>query len=345
MPARHRNVIEKIVACRTEALGGEVFRCDSCREYRYSYHSCQDRHCPKCGNNKAGEWLAMQDTLLLPVPYFLVTFTVPEELNALARGNQRCVYGILFQTAAAALQKLACDAKYVGGQLGFFGVLHTWTRDLAYHPHLHFIVAGGGLSQDGARWRPARGTFLVPVVAVSKIFRAKFRDALKKKPDLYAQAPADVWRMDWVVHCEPVGNGRHALRYLAPYIFRIAISNRRLVNMEAGRVTFRYRDGETKQWKSRTLTAEEFIRRFLQHVLPYRFTKVRYYGFLSARNRHRLEKARDLLRRLSANERSAAATATSVRDDKPKDPPMRCRLCGGAMRWIGEVLPARIRAP
>ena len=345
MPARHRSIMEKVIACRTEALGGEVYLCDPCREYRYSYHSCQDRHCPKCGNDKADEWLTMQSSLLLPVTYFLVTFTVPEELNRLARSNQRFVYGIFFQTAAAALQKLARDPNHVGGQLGFFGVLHTWTRDLAYHPHLHFIVAGGGLANDATQWRPAQGKFLVPVVALSKIFRAKFRDALKKKPDLFAQAPAEVWRKDWVVHCEPVGNGRHALQYLAPYIFRIAISNRRLVNMQAGRVTFNYRDGETKQLKSRTLTAEEFIRRFLQHVLPHRFTKVRYYGFLAARNRHRLQKVKEMLCLLPAQKRPVAATATSATDDKPKVPLMRCRLCGGMMRWIGEVVPTRIRAP
>jgi len=220
----------------------------------------------------------------------MLTFTLPDTLNEVARRNQKFIYSLFFQAAAAALQKLARDPKFVGGQLGFFGVLQTWARDLAYHPHIHFIVAGGGLSDDGTQWRALHGKFLVPVLALSKIFRAKFRDALKKKPELFAQVPPETWQKDWVVHCEPVGSGKHALKYLAPYIFRVAISNRRLLRLENGHVTFQYRDGETKQIKTKTITAEEFIRRFLQHVLPYRFIKVRYYGFLSARHRPRLEK-------------------------------------------------------
>ncbi|MGH7454507.1 MAG: IS91 family transposase, partial [bacterium] len=166
---------------------------------------------------------------------------------------------------------------------------------MAYHPHIHFIVAGGGLSEDGNEWRPAHGKFLVPVPALSKIFRAKFRDALKKKPELFAQLPPETWQKDWVVHCEPVGSGERALKYLAPYIFRVAISNRRLLKLENGNVTFQYRDGETKQFKTRTVAAEEFIRRFLQHVLPHRFIKVRYYGFLASSHRKRLEKVKELL--------------------------------------------------
>ena len=248
MPQRHRTVMEKIVACRTEELGGEIFLCEPCQEYRYSYHSCQDRHCPKCGNDKADEWLKMQSALLLPVTYFMLTFTLPDTLNAVARSNQAFIYSLFFQTAAAALQKLARDPKFVGGQLGFFGVLQTWARDLAYHPHLHFIVAGG-LSDDGNSWRPAHGKFLVPVLALSKIFRAKFRDALKKKPELFSQVPPETWKKDWVVDCRPVGSGERAIKYLAPYIFRVAISNRRLLKLENGNVTFQYRNGETKQFK------------------------------------------------------------------------------------------------
>jgi len=175
-------------------LGGEVFLCEPCQEYRYSYHSCQDRHCPKCGNDKADEWLAMQSALLLPVTYFMLTITLPDTINAVARSNQAFIYSLFFQTAAAALQKLARDPKLVGGQLGFFGVLQTWARDLAYHPHLHFIVAGGGLSPDGMTWLPVRGKFLVPVKALSKIFRAKFRVALKKKPELFNQLPPETLR-------------------------------------------------------------------------------------------------------------------------------------------------------
>jgi len=341
LPPQHRHVMQKIIACRTEELGGQIYFCEQCEDQCYSYHSCQDRHCPKCGNDKADEWLRMQNALLLPVNYFMVTFTLPDTLNTVARRNQKFIYGRFFQTAAAALQKLAADPKFVGGQLGFFGVLQTWTRDLAYPPHLHFIVAGGGLSEDGNDWRPTHGKFLVPVKALSKIFRAKFRDALKKKPELFAQVPPETWQKEWVVHCEPVGTGEHALKYLAPYIFRVAISNKRLVKLENGHVTFQYRDGETKRFKTTTVTAEEFIRRFLQHVLPKGFIKVRYYGFLSPRHRARLEKIKDRLGvKPVVTEATDASDAEAVAAHV-----MRCPKCGSEMRLVGDIAPKRTRAP
>lgn len=336
--------MEKIIACRTEEFGGEVFLCEPCNEYRYSYHSCQDRHCPKCGNDKADDWLAMQNALLLPTKYFMLTFTLPDTLNAVARRNQKFIYGIFFQSAAAALVKLARDPKFVGGQLGFFGVLQTWARDLAYHPHIHFIVAGGGLSPDGTTWLSVPGEFLVPVKALSKIFRAKFRDALKKKPELFNQVPPETWEKDWVVDCRPVGTGERALKYLAPYIFRVAISNRRLVKLENGNVTFRYRDGETKQLKIKTVTAEEFIRRFLQHVLPKGFVKVRYFGFLSARHRPRLEKVKELLKvKRVVKETADTAGAEAAAESEARI--IRCPKCGGVMKWVGDLSPTQTRAP
>lgn len=344
MPSRHRTVIQKIIACRTEALGGEVFRCEPCNEYRYSYHSCQDRHCPNCGNDKADEWLKKQSALLLPVTYFMLTFTVPGTLNAMARSNQTWLYGIFFQSAAAALQKLARDPKFVGGELGFFGVLQTWARDLAYHPHLHFIVAGGGLSDDGNTWRASHEKFLVPVPALSKIFRAKFREALKKKPELFCQVPAETWQKDWVVHSEPVGTGEQALKYLAPYIFRVAISNRRLLKSENGNVTFQYRDGKTKQFKIRTVTAEEFLRRFLQHVLPKGFIKVRYYGFLASRQRKRLEKVKELLHVEPVTKDLTETSCTDASEERPTHV-MRCPKCGGLMQRVEEIPAKRIRSP
>jgi hypothetical protein len=344
MPPRHRTVMQKIQACRTEELGGEIFLCESCQEYRYSFHSCQDRHCPKCGNGKADEWLKMQSALLLPVTYFMLTITLPDTINAVARSNQAFIYSLFFQTAAAALQKLARDPRFVGGQLGFFGVLQTWARDLAYHLHLHFIVAGGGLSPDGTTWLPVRGKFLVPVKALSKIFRAKFRDALKKKPELFNQVPPETWKKDWVIDCRPVGSGERALKYLAPYIFRVAISNRRLLKLENGNVTFQFRDGETKQFKTRTVTAEEFIRRFLQHVLPHRFIKVRYYGFLSSSHRKRLKKVKELLnvKPVATEPTDAAGTEAS---EECEAHVMRCPKCGGVMKLVGEITPKRARAP
>jgi len=289
----HRRAMQDIETCRTEALGGQVYFCAQCDEQRYSYHSCKNRHCPKCQNEQANDWLQEQQSLRLPVTHFLVTFTLPAELRAVARSNQKTIYNLLFRASSAALLQLAQDPRFVGARLGMVGVLHTWTRQLLYHPHVHYIVTGGGLTQD-RDWKSSRSDFLVPVKALSRIFRAKFRDELKKT-ELFALVEARVWRKDWVVHSEPVGSGHQAFKYLTPYIFRVAISNNRLRQLENDQVTFAYKDSATDQLKRCTITAEEFIRRFLQHVLPPRFIKVRYYGLLSPSNRHLLQKARQLL--------------------------------------------------
>ena len=317
----HLRVMQDIEQCRTAALGGQVYFCNQCQEQRYSYHSCKNRHCPKCQNEQANQWLAEQQSLLLPVPHFLVTFTLPEELRAVARSNQKLIYNLLFRASSAALLKLAQDPRFVGGQIGMVGVLHTWTRQLLYHPHVHYIATGGGLTDDG-RWVSSRKDFLVPVKALSCIFRAKFRDQLKKT-DLFAAVAPRVWRKTWVVHSQPVGSGQQAFQYLAPYIFRLALSNNRLRQLHDGQVTFSYKESATDQVKRCTLTAPEFIRRFLQHVLPHRFIKVRYFGLLSPGNRHLLQKARDLL--------GAAIRKLKSQALKPTQPAaaLPCPHCGG----------------
>jgi hypothetical protein len=283
----HRQAMCAIEQCRTEALGGQVYACPACGEVQYSYHSCRNRHCPKCQQDKAQEWLEAQQALLLPVPYFLLTFTVPAELREIVRSHQKLLYNLLFRLSAAATQELAQDARFIGGQLGLVGILHTWGRNLAFHPHIHYLVPAGGLATAGHTWRPARQKFLLPVKALSKIFRGKFRQALVNTP-LFARIPTKVWQQAWVVHCKPVGDGRTALKYLAPYIFRVALSNRRLVKLENDQVTFRYWATDTGQPVLCTLAAEEFMRRFLQHVLPKGFVKVRYFGFLAPGCRRRL---------------------------------------------------------
>jgi ribosomal protein S27AE len=336
----HRRAMQDIVQCRTAALGGKVYLCEPCHELRYSYHSCKNRHCPKCGNDQANEWLAAQQRLLLPVNYFLVTFTLPQELRPLARSNQKLIYNLLFRTASQALLKLAHDSRFVGGRVGLVGVLHTWTRQLIFHPHVHFIVTGGGLTDDG-RWRAARADFLVPVKALSKIFRAKFRDELKKT-QLFASVAARVWQQDWVVHSEPVGSGAAAFKYLAPYIFRVALSNNRLRQLDqAGHVTFQYQESATMQIKSCTLTAAEFIRRFLQHVLPDRFVKVRYYGLLSPPHRHLLQRVKLLL----------ATPLTKPLNENHSDHRGRvsgallCPRCGTQLSLLGPLKPKGARPP
>jgi Putative transposase/Transposase zinc-binding domain len=344
IPASHLKAMAAIEQCRTEALGGHVYTCDDCGETRYSYHSCKNRHCPKCQNDAGQQWLAQQQALLLPVPYFMVTFTLPEGLRGLARSHQRQVYDLLFQSSAAALQELAHDPRFVGGQIGFLGVLQTWTRDLTYHPHVHYLVPGGGLSADGQTWRRARNAFFVHVKPLSRLYRAKFRAALAKT-DLLAQVPASVWRQEWVVHCQPVGSGQAALKYLAPYIFRVALSNKRILKLQDGQITFRYRDSATRHWKTCTLPAEEFIRRFLQHVLPKGFQKVRYYGFFSPGQRHRLHQVRQLLGAASPPPPTPLAQVQAPNTSTAGPPLIPCPSCGHPMRLTQTLLPQHCRSP
>ena len=340
IPFTHRLSMQAIEQCRTEVLGGHVYQCQDCEEVQYSYHSCKNRHCPKCQNGTAEQWLERQRDLLLPVPYFMVTFTLPASLRRLVRSNQKLLYGILFRASAAALQKLAGDPRFVGGQIGMVGVLHTWKRDLNYHPHVHYLVPAGGLSQDGQTWIPISKEFLVPVKPLSILFRAKFRDALKKT-DLFALVPNETWTQDWVVNCQPVGNGMAALKYLAPYIFRVAISNNRILKLEDGQVTYRFTASDTGKTRYCTVTAEEFIRRFLQHVLPKGFIKVRYYGFFSSGNRHRLRQARKLL----GGCRSSRSSDDHQANATPPEQVLCCPKCGRAMEMIQTLRPNRCRPP
>jgi hypothetical protein len=335
----HLAAMRDIEQCRTETLGGHVYRCLHCGEERYSYHSCKNRHCPKCQHDVAQAWLEKQQDLLLPVPYFLLTFTLPDGLRKLARSNQKLVYNLLFRASAEATQQLARDPRFVGGAIGMIGFLQTWTRDLTYHPHIHYLVPGGGLSPDHQQWLSSRNGFLVPVKALSILFRAKFRDALRKS-NLFESVPSEVWSQDWVVHCQPVGNGAAALKYLAPYVFRVAISNRRILCLENGQVTFSYTDSKTGQQKTRTVTAEEFIRRFLQHVLPKGFMKVRYYGFFCSANRKTLHQIRRLL---DCSPDDLEAEMDTELNRKPT-PGMACPACGQVMQLVSTLRP-RGRCP
>lgn len=334
----HRRALRDIAQCRTATLGGHVYQCEDCGETHYQYHSCQNRHCPQCQHQLGEQWLDRQRDLLLPVPYFMVTFTLPAALHEVARQHQKVVYNILFRASAEALQQLAGDPRYVGGQIGMVGVLHTWGRNLSYHPHVHYLVPSGGLSADGQQWLPARQNFLIPVKALSILFRAKFRDALQRTP-LFDQVPPEVWRQDWVVHCKSVGKGVGALKYLAPYIFRVAISNRRILKVADGQVTFRYRASDTGRWCTCTLAAEEFLRRFLQHVLPKGFVKVRYYGLFSPSLRHQLP-----LIRLGLGVSEDASDITCHTQPSPaSDNPVAsvlCPHCGQPMHWVKRLRPS-----
>jgi hypothetical protein len=334
----HHQAMRAIERCRTPVLGGHIYICDACGETQYRYHSCRNRHCPKCQNDKAYRWLEKQHDLLLPVPYFMLTFTLPGDLRAIARRHQRLVYDLLFRTSAQAIQQMARDKRFVGGQVGMVGVLHTWGRNLSYHPHVHYLVPGGGVSSNGT-WKPSRKNFLLPVKALSRIVRAKFRDALRKTDaDCFSEIPASVWQQDWVVHCQPVGRGQHALKYLAPYIFRVAIGNKRILKLADGKVTFRYRTTDTGKLKTCSLPAQEFIRRFLQHVLPRGFVKVRYYGFLCSGLRKRLAALRQQLDALFPDPSPAQGTddqdvqTNDDQDSISSNMIVLCPTCGQVMR-------------
>ena len=295
VPVEHRKVLSMIAHCRTGKLGWIIYRCQHCQREHSVARSCGNRHCPACQQHKTKSWLLAQTARLLPTHYFLLTFTVPASLRSFVRSHQRACYAALFAASSAVIRKLAADPKYVGSSnCGFSGVLHTWGRDLSYHPHVHYVVPGGAVSEDGQRWLASAPNFFIPVKAASLIYREKFRDEMRKA-GLLAQIDSSVWTEAWVVHSKAVGDGKRALRYLAPYVFRVAISDRRIISIEEGadgqgEVTFGYRKTGSHRWRRMTVTAEEFLRRFLQHVLPRGFQKVRHYGFASAIRQKRYDR-------------------------------------------------------
>ena len=339
MPAEHKKVLQAIMACRTGQLGMVLYVCESCGKTHAMGRSCGNRHCPSCQQDKTKAWLETQTARLLPCPYFLVTFTIPAELRDVVRRHQRIAYAALFDASSAAIKELATNPKYVGSaHCGFFGVLHTWGRTLEYHPHVHFVVPGGGLSEDGTQWLPSRADFFLPVNALSVLFRAKFRDAMDRA-GLFTQIDPAVWRRDWVVHSEAVGDGRASLKYLAPYVFRVAISDRRIVSYEDGQVTFSYRRSGSNRWRKMTVDAHEFIRRFLQHVLPRGLQKVRHYGFLSP-NSHKSIEAVCWLVALYYG--LVFWLLAKVPHERHAEPRIRCAECAGPMRVLAFLPRAKL---
>lgn len=339
-------VMAMLERCRTGELGSVLYRCQNCGKKHVMPRSCGNRHCPLCQGHKAKQWFETQLEKLLPCAYFLITFTVPAALRSLIRSHPRECYRALFDTAAATLIELACNPRYVGSsQLGFTGVLHTWGRTLSYHPHVHFLVPGGAISEDGQSWLSSRVDFFVPVRAASLIFRAKFR-AVMDRLGWLKQIPKQVWSQDWVVHSQAVGDGRRAIQYLAPYVFRVAISNRRLVNYDpgpesdplAGHVSFTYRKSGSQRYRKMTVTTEEFIRRFLQHVLPRGFQKVRHFGF--AHPRRRIDP--EWLQMLVTVTLHPVYVLTVMAKPLPVRRPPCCPECGGTLLCIG-FQPARHR--
>lgn len=349
LPSHHR-AMRDIVACRTPVLGGSLYRCDDCGALDYSYHSCRNRHCPKCQEERAQDWLERIRARLLPCDHYLLTFTLPEQLRAVGRSHQKVVYAALLREAAASVQTLATDRQWVGGTLGILAVLHTWSRTLEYHPHAHLLVTAGGLSSDGTAWiTPANPRFLVPGYMLSEIFRAKIRDALAKV-GLGREIDPTVWTRRWAVHVQQIGSGDHATRYLSRYVYRVALSNRSLERFDDGRVTFRYTHARTHETKRLTLPTNVFLARFLQHVLPRGFTKIRYYGLLSPTGREDLERARTLLQlpaQQSAPTSVITATTTPAQPTSSTDVSASAPLCPVCQRGHLHVVERfrRSRAP
>jgi hypothetical protein len=292
MPSAHRRVLRDLARCRTPQAGGRLWHCPRCQRPHYAYHSCGNRHCPACGGDDAKGWLDRQAALRLPGAYFLCTCTVPEPLRALIRSHPHDLLPALFRSSSSALLDLCQNPAWFGATPGITAMLHTWSRALVYHPHVHYLVTGGGLDKSGA-WRWPKSGFLVPAHAFSRLFRARFKAALSRLlPAALAAIPARVWRLDWVVDVRHAGDGEHALKYLSRYIYRVALADSAILRHDHESVTFRYRDTDSGHSRKMTLPAFEFLRRFLQHVLPKGFVKVRYYGLHHPVHRRRLSLAR-----------------------------------------------------
>lgn len=335
MPLEHKKVIAAIINCRMEGNGSFVYRCEECGELHVVHRSCGNRHCPQCQGHKTRLWLERQLGRQLPGHHFMVTFTVPKEIRPFMRSHQRVTYSALFSASADAMNALAKDPKFIGSDLsGFFGVLHTWGRQLQYHPHIHYVVPGGALSTRDGLWHPSNIAFYLPVKALSPIFRAKFRDQMEKA-GLLSEIPSETWQKGWNVNCKAVGDGHASIKYLARYVFRVAITDRRIVKVEDGKVFFHYRKQKSNRLRTMALDVMEFIRRFLQHVLPTGFMKVRYYGFLSPISKVTLDEVRAKI------ELAYGFNLTESEVELEPLQTMKCRHCGQTLQYMFFILPTR----
>ena len=373
LSAAQRQAMRAIVRCRTAALGGHREACDGCGHQRVAYNSCRNRHCPKCQAAARAAWLHRQAEDLLPVEYFHVVFTLPNIVGPLALQNPRLVYGALFRAVAESLTELAADPKRLGAEIGFLAVLHTWGQTLSLHPHLHCVVPGGGLSPDGTRWVSCRPGFFLPVKPLGRLFRGKFLALLGDlhaqgrltlagslqplaDPQRFAEWTDELRRTDWVVYAKrPFGGPEQVLKYLARYTHRVAISNHRLVGMDAETVSFRWKDyADANAAKTMTLGGVEFVRRFLQHVLPGGFVRIRHFGFLANRCRdEKLALCRTLLGTPSSTTppddsalETQAADENGGHDTSTATESRRCcPACGVGRMIVVEVIPRPIPLP
>jgi hypothetical protein len=295
MPKVHKKAIRDICDCRSGSFGTIIYACNDCDTRRPVPCCCGNRHCPTCQQYKSEEWLHKQMENLLPIHYFLLTVTLPHDFHDVARSNQKTVYRAMFACAHDALSKLAKDKRFVGSsRIGCLAVLHTWGSMLQYHPHIHMVIPGGAVSKEGDQWLSSRQDLFVHTKPLARIFMAKFRTAMKKA-ELFNKIDPSVWKQEWVLHSQSAGKGENTLKYLARYVFRVAISNNRIKSIKDNAIKFTYKDRERKTYKTTTLEPVEFIRRFLQHILPEGFMKVRHYGFLNTNSSLSIDKLRKLI--------------------------------------------------
>src|SRR5215472_7041967 len=357
---KHVKVLLAIARCRTAALGGHVDECTRCgHRATISFNSCRNRHCPKCQTAAREQWIAARQKELLPTRYMHVVFTLPRRLAPLVLQNKKVIYDLLFRTSAETLLEVARDPRLLGAELGFFSVLHTWSQQLRIHPHVHCVIPAGGLSPDHTRWIRSREKYFLPKEVLAEVFRGKFVDALKQafqegqlnfqanlqllaQPKIFAAWLRPLHRQDWVVYLKrPFGGPEYVLQYLGRYTHRVAISNHRLVSFQDGLVTFRWRDSaHHNQQKLRSLPVDKFLKRFLLHILPQGFVRIRHYGFLASRRRAMtLPLCFQLLR--------AAHQPTADSPSEDSRPPYRCPKCGGPMKVIERLTAAdlQLRSP
>ena len=334
MPQIHKKTIQDITDCRSGSFGTIVYACHDCQTIHPIPCCCGNRHCPTCQQNKTDQWLHKQMGKLLPTHYFLLTITLPQGLRDVARSHQRIVYKALFSCAHEALKKLAKDKRFIGStRIGYLAVLHTWGSMLQYHPHIHLVIPGGAVSEKGDQWISSRQDLFVHTKPLAHIFRAKFRDAMKKA-QLFDKIHPSLWKQQWVVDSQAVGKGQNSLRYLSRYVFRVAISNNRIRSIENRVIQFLYKDRQKKTWKTMSLDVMEFIRRFLQHVLPKGFMKIRHYGFLNPNSPFSIEQLRELI----------SLIHDVIRDLLPEIPQyknqeMKCAHCGNPLKLITFLKP------
>ncbi|HEX8810891.1 MAG TPA: IS91 family transposase [Terracidiphilus sp.] len=362
MSIAQQRVMSAIEVCRTAALGGHLERCDECGHERNCFNSCRNRHCPKCQSLARAQWIQDRQSELLDVPYFHVVFTVPEEIAAIASQNKKVVYGILFRTTAETLTTIAADPQHLGAEIGFFAVLHSWGQNLLFHPHLHCVVPGGGPSADGQRWISCRQNFFLPVRVLSHLFRRLFLESLQKAFDsgklqffgnlepfrdrlTFVRHLAALKNREWVVYAKrPFAGPQQVLDYVGRYTHRVAISNNRLLDIENDQVRFQWKDYRTGgQVKTMTLSADEFIRRFLLHVLPNGFQRIRYYGLLGNRYRQaKLDQCRRLLGMQKADQHNMSPAEQDYRDryeDLTSSSLRQCPQCQRGRMVLVAMLP------